>query len=152
MKIPFMKNKEDAVSSVVALMLILAIIVACLAVYTASYVPGLKQQNEIMHSNEVGMAFERISSDMDNLLTLQRNGSFAEPFSLGGGDILFSPVKSAGTVEIQNVSYGEVRTTAPALAELNGSAVTGVTISYTPVNTVWEKQGYLYKNGVLTSP
>ncbi|MFA5453396.1 MAG: hypothetical protein WC248_07465, partial [Candidatus Methanomethylophilaceae archaeon] len=61
------KNPDEAVSTVIALMLILAIISTCIAVYTTTYVPGLKQQSEIVHSEDVKYAFERFASDIDNI-------------------------------------------------------------------------------------
>ena len=48
-----LREKDDAVSPVIALMLILAILATCMAVYTTTYVPGLKQQDEITHTGEV---------------------------------------------------------------------------------------------------
>ena len=138
-----LREKDDAVSPVIALMLILAILATCLAVYTTTYVPGLKQQDEITHSGEVKLAFERFASDIDNLIALGKPAVYTEVLELGGGDVPLSPTKSSGTVEINTTVIGNYTV---------GSGkknLTGIEISYLPSFTAWEKQGYLYKNGVV---
>ena len=72
-------DSDEAVSTVIALMLVLAILVTCIAIYSATYVPGLKQQSEILHSEEVQYAFLRLSSDVDNLYNLGKSAQFSEP-------------------------------------------------------------------------
>ena len=138
-----LREKDDAVSPVIALMLILAILATCLAVYTTTYVPGLKQQDEITHSGEVKLAFERFASDIDNLIALGKPAVYTEVLELGGGDVPLSPTKSSGTIEINTTVIGNY-TVDSETKDLNG-----IEISYTPSFTAWEKQGYLYKNGVV---
>ena len=138
-----LREKDDAVSPVIALMLILAILATCLAVYTTTYVPGLKQQDEITHSGEVKLAFERFASDIDNLIALGKPAVYTEVLELGGGDVPLSPTKSSGTIEINTTVIGNY-TVGSETKDLNG-----IEISYTPSFTAWEKQGYLYKNGVV---
>ena len=138
-----LREKDDAVSPVIALMLILAILATCLAVYTTTYVPGLKQQDEITHSGEVKLAFERFASDIDNLIALGKPAVYTEVLELGGGDVPLSPTKSSGTIEINTTVIGNY-TVGYETKDLNG-----IEISYTPSFTAWEKQGYLYKNGVV---
>ncbi len=139
-----LREKDDAVSPVIALMLILAILATCLAVYTTTYVPGLKQQDEITHSGEVKLAFERFASDIDNLIALGKPAVYTEVLELGGGDVLLSPTKSSGTVEIEEIKIGTYQIGTETPNDLDG-----VRITYTPSFTAWEKQGYLYKNGVV---
>ena len=138
-----LREKDDAVSPVIALMLILAILATCLAVYTTTYVPGLKQQDEITHSGEVKLAFERFASDIDNLIALGKPAVYTEVLELGGGDVPLSPTKSSGTIEINTTVIGNY-TVGLETKDLNG-----IEISYTPSFTAWEKQGYVYQNGVV---
>lgn len=138
-----MKN-DEGVSTVVSVMLILAILAICMATFSATYLPGLKQNAEIIHSEDVQEAFMRFSGDVDSVYALDRNVSFSETFKLGGGDILLSPSKSSGTVEIQNVSLGTLHVGNNVTIPL-----TTVNVSYTPYLTIWKPQGYRYENGLV---
>ena len=139
-----LREKDDAVSPVIALMLILAILATCMAVYTTTYVPGLKQQDEITHSGEVKLAFERFASDIDNVIAQGKPAVYTEVLELGGGDVPLSPTKSSGTVEINTSKIGTYQINSGSEQDLNG-----IEISYLPSFTAGEKQGYLYKNGVV---
>ena len=139
-----LREKDDAVSPVIALMLILAILATCMAVYTTTYVPGLKQQDEITHSGEVKLAFERFASDIDNVIAQGKPAVYTEVLELGGGDVPLSPTKSSGTIEIEEIKIGTYQIGTETSRDLDG-----VQITYTPSFTAWEKQGYLYKNGVV---
>ena len=132
-------KKDDGVSNVVAMMLLLSVLVICIAVLSSSYLPDLKENAEAMHSEEVKEAFLRFGSDVDELFTTAQGGVYTQVFSLGGGDILLSPSKSGGTVEIQTVDIGTVA----------GHTITSVNVTYTPLLPYWEKQGYTYENGVV---
>jgi len=132
-------KKDDGVSNVVAMMLLLSVLVIYIAVLSSSYIPDLKENAEAMHSEDVKEAFLRFGSDVDELFTTAQGGVYTQVFSLGGGDILLSPSKSGGTVEIQTVDIGTVA----------GYLVTSVNVTYTPLLPYWEKQGYLYENGVV---
>ena len=138
-----LREKDDAVSPVIALMLILAILATCMAVYTTTYVPGLKQQDEITHSGEVKLAFERFASDIDNVIALGKPAVYTEVLELGGGDVPLSPTKSSGTVEINTTVIGNYTIGSET------KNLYGIEISYLPSFTAWEKQGYLYKKGVV---
>ena len=138
-----LREKDDAVSPVIALMLILAILATCMAVYTTTYVPGLKQQDEITHTGEVKLAFMRFASDIDNVIAQGKPAVYTEVLELGGGDVPLSPTKSSGTIEINTSPIGTYQTGSET-KDLNGIAVT-----YTPSFTAWEKQGYVYQNGVV---
>ena len=138
-----LREKDDAVSPVIALMLILAILATCMAVYTTTYVPGLKQQDEITHSGEVKLAFERFASDIDNVIAQGKPAVYTEVLELGGGDVPLSPTKSSGTIEINTTVIGNYT------VDSEEKNLTGIEISYLPSFTAWEKQGYLYKNGVV---
>ena len=138
-----MRSDEEGVATVVAVMLVLAILVTCIAVYSSTYVPGLKQQSEILHSGEVQFAFLRFSSDVENVYSLGKPVRFTEPVSLGGGDILLSPVRSSGTVELAETPVG--------ILEVNGENVwiNTTNVTYMPSYSSWEPQGYRYEKGVV---
>ena len=139
-----LREKDDAVSPVIALMLILAILATCMAVYTTTYVPGLKQQDEITHTGEVKLAFERFAADIDNTIAQGKPAVYTEVLELGGGDVPLSPTKSSGTIEINPSPIGTYQ-----IGLGTGQDLNGIEISYTPSFTAWEKQGYLYQNGVV---
>lgn len=139
-------EQEEAVSTVIALMLILGILATMVAIYSATYLPGLKQQAEIEHSHDVADAFARFGSDIDYAVSHRTNARFSEPFALGGGDVLLSPVRSSGTVavEYQPLVNVTVLGTEPATA-----SASLVNISYVPSFTTWEPQGYRWEYGFV---
>ena len=142
-----MKN-EEAVSTVIAMMLILAIIATAIAIYSATYLPGLKQQSEIEHSREGANAFVRFGSDIDYVISQKKTARFSEPFSLGGGDVLLSPVRSSGLVTIEERPLVNVTVTNKTDARMTRNASL-VNVSYVPSFTTWEPQGYRWERGVV---
>lgn len=140
-------DSDEAVSTVIALMLVLAILATCIAIYSATYVPGLKQQSEILHSGEVQYAFLRLSPDVENLYSFGRSAQFSEPVPLGGGDILLSPVKLSRTIELMENRIGRL-----SIVNNNVSfsvPINTTNITYTPSYSSWELQGYSYQNDVV---
>lgn len=137
-------GKDDAVAAVVALMLVLAVIVTCLAVYTTSYIPSLKQQAEISHTDEVLYTFKGFSAEMDSIYATGELREYSNPLVLGAGDILLSPSKSSGTIEITGNPIGSLK-----VGTGSGYTINSIDVSYTPSFTVWEPQGVHYENGVL---
>ncbi len=127
-------KKDAGISTVVSVMLILVILAICMATFSATYLPGLKQNAEIIHSEDFQEAFMRFSGDVDSVYALDRSAVFSETFKLGGGDILLSPSKSSGTVEIQDVSLGTLHVGS------NEIPLTTVNVSYTPYLTVCKPQ------------
>jgi hypothetical protein len=88
-----------------------------------------------------------LSSDVDNLYSLGKPAHFSEPVPLGGGDILLSPVKSSGTIELEKHQIG-------ILSIINDSGtfslpIDTINVTYTPSYSAWELQGYSYRNGVV---
>ena len=94
--------KEEAVSPVVAFMLLLMIIVSFISILNAYYIPSLKQQAEIEHLYNVEQSFLKISSDILQILTFKQNMTMTESIQLGGGDVYFSPIKSSGYLEVNS--------------------------------------------------
>lgn len=151
---------DDAVSNVVVMMLILSVIVIAFSVFVGIYLPQMKETSEIMHSEEVKSAFLKFSSDMDSVYSRGQTGTYSEVFSLGGGEILLSSSKSAGTVEIENKNLTTVSIPYTKKTILQSSGMSGdtgtdiinlktVKVSYTPVLPYWEEQGYQYEKGVV---
>ena len=142
------ENNERAVSTVVAMMLILAILATCVAVYTSTYVPGLKQQSEILHNKDVRYSFLRFSADVENIYSIGRPAQFSEPLILGGGDILLSASESGGRIDLESMAVGTL-----SIYENNILAgeipIKTVCVSYTPYFSSWELQGYRYENGTV---
>ncbi|MDD3112293.1 MAG: hypothetical protein PHU26_08370 [Methanofollis liminatans] len=143
-----MTEKDDAVSTVIALMLILGIIVTLIAIYSATYLPGLKQQSEIEHSRAVVDAFVRFGSDIDYVVSHKTKARFNEPFSLGGGDVLLSPVRSSGSLTIGE-EQPLVNVTVVNGTHTGTGAASLVNVSYVPSFTIWEPQGYRWEYGFV---
>ena len=134
---------DDGVSAVVSVMLILAVLVTAVAVCSATYVPEMKQNAEILHTEEIEEAFLRFSSDVDSLYSLGKSAEYSETFALGGGDILLSPSKSSGTLRIQNSSLGEL------VIGSNNRDLSTVNVTYVPSFSTWDLQGYKYEKGLV---
>ena len=135
---------DDGVSAVVSVMLILAVLVTAVAVCSATYVPEMKQNAEILHTEEIEEAFLRFSSDVDSLYSLGKSAEYSETFSLGGGDILLSPSKSSGTVEIHDISLGTL-----SIGTTKNIFISTVNVTYVPSFSTWELQGYKYEKGLV---
>lgn len=142
-------KKSDAVASVVALMLILAVVATFISLYSTSYIPGLKEQSEIKQINEVKESFMKFSGDIEHIATEKTPASYSYMIPMGGGDILLSPEKSSGTLNVIGCgNMVEVRTN--PLDGANPDAVSGmVKIAFEPSYTFWEKQGYNWQYGYI---
>jgi hypothetical protein len=141
---------DNALAPVIAVMLLLAIGVTVFAVYTSTYLPGLKQQAEVEHMKEVESGFTKFSSDMDNVIARGiPNLTFSEQIPLGGGDILVNSMKSGGTIRIQNESpVGNIYiihngVTSPPIP------VNLINFSYQPESNYWINQSYSWQQGYV---
>jgi len=139
-------EKEEAVSTVIALMLVLGIVATMVAIYSATYLPGLKQQAEIEHSRDVADAFVRFGSDIDYAVSHMTKARFSEPFALGGGEVLLSQVRSSGTLAVEDQPLVNVTVVGTERATATASLVN---ISYVPSFTTWEPQGYRWEYGFV---
>lgn len=142
-----MKETEEAVSTVIALMLVLGIISTGIAIYSAVYLPGLKQQSEIGQSRQVADAFVRIDSAIDYAISQKKDTRFRETLPLGGGAVLLSPVRSSGTLTIQKGDLFSMTVTNNS--ETKVWEISTVNISYVPSFTTWEPQGYRWESGFI---
>ncbi len=140
-------GRDDAVSSVVALMLLLAVIATFISLYATSYVPGLKEQSEIDQITSVKEAFIESSNDIGHIASEKIPASYGHLIPLGAGDILMSPEKSSGTLTVTDLgAFAEIRT------EPSGTpnATCGmVSIAFEPSYTFWEDQGYTWQYGYI---
>lgn len=142
-------KESDAVSSVVALMLILAVVATFLSIYSTSYIPGLKEQSEIAQTTTVKESFIQFSGDIEHIVMKKTPASCGNMIPLGAGDILFSPEKSSGTLTVTNASKnGE------ALVEIytgSGKRTEShiVNVAFSPFHTFWEGQGYTWQYGYI---
>lgn len=139
---------EDALSSVVAIMLILAIIVTFISIYSSIYVPSLKEQAEIDHISEVEHAFLKFGSDIENAPLMKDKIILSEPVPLGGADILFNSVKSSGSLMVKQEDdplVSVIRKTSDNQYLINKTQL--VNYSYCPSFSFWEKQGYIWQYG-----
>jgi len=145
---------DDALAPVIAVMLILAIGVTVFAVYTSTYLPGLKQQAEVEHLKDVESGFLRFSSDIDNAIASGKpNITYSEQIPLGGGDILVNSMKSSGTIRIQNETLGNITVTGSINNGTPWSSpiqLNSVNYLFAPSGNFWVDQGYIWKRGYVT--
>ncbi len=144
---------DDALAPVIAVMLILAIGVTVFAVYTSTYLPGLKQQAEVEHFKEVESGFTKFSSDIDNAIgTGNENVTFSEQVPLGGGDILVNSMQSSGTIQIrsENLGYFNItNSTTPGHYTNTTVPLEMVDFSYQPDGNFWLNQSYTWQYGYV---
>ena len=136
-------ESDDAISPVVSMLLMLTVLVIAVSLASATYLPDLKENAEIIHSFEVKDAFLSFSADVNHQYTSGYVSASSQVFSLGGGDIILSPSKSSGTVKVETVSLGTVAVGGTSY-QLNT-----VNVTYTPHQSIWNSHGYFYEKGVV---
>lgn len=141
---PLRSDKEDGVSNVVSMLLMLTVLVIALSLASATYIPDLKENAEIIHSSEVRTSFLAFAADVNH----QHASGYVSPasrvFSLGGGDILLSPAKSSGTVALNTESLGSL-SISPGTQNIE---INTVHLTYVPHLSVWNSPGFSYEKGV----
>ena len=141
---PLRSDKEDGVSNVVSMLLMLTVLVIALSLASATYIPDLKENAEIIHSSEVRTSFLAFAADVNH----QHASGYVSPasrvFSLGGGDILLSPAKSSGTVALNTESLGSLSIS----PEIQNIEINTVNLTYVPHLSVWNSPGFSYEKGV----
>lgn len=142
-------HTEDAVSPVVAFMLLLMVVVSFLSLLNAYYIPSLKEQAEVEHLASVEVVFSGIGRDIDRLVSYREDGVIHALVPLGGGDVLFSPVRSSGSLRLS----GGRDLVAVTIFQESGDPFLFTTsiwnLSYHPVGNFWVNQGYLWEMGVV---
>lgn len=141
------RQGTDAVASVVALMLLLAVIATFICLYSTEYLPGLKEQSEIAQVTEVKEAFMDFSNDIERIVSDKKDASYGHTIPLGGGDILMSPEKSSGTLLVKDCGkiFEVWNSSDPEPAACSGM----VRVEYKPSYSFWEGQGYNWQYGYI---
>lgn len=147
-------NRDDALSPVIAFMLLLMVVVSFISILNAYYIPSLKQQNEIEHLHNVEASFLKLSPDILQVLTLRQDTSMKESVQLGGGDVIFSSLKSSGYLEINTtlqedpISKISIQIDGDSHPEFD-STINKIRVLYRPVGNFWINQGYEWEDGLL---
>jgi hypothetical protein len=140
--------RDDALSSVVAFLLLLTVVVSFISLLNAYYIPSLKQQEEAKHLSSVEEMFRSISGDVSSMTMFQKEGSFQRHTSLGGGAALFSPVTSSGTLKLEEKPFLKL-----FIQDMNGETksidINITVVSYEPIGNFWVNQGYIWKRGLV---
>ena len=143
-------GREAGVASVVALMLLLAVIVTFLSLYATTYLPALKQQAEIEQVTSVKEAFMRFDNDIDHVISDGTAATYGETVPLGGGDILLDPEKSSGLLSVGDPqALSTIQLTWSNGTAAGSYASSLVNVSYVPSYTFWEAQGYTWQYGYI---
>lgn len=150
-------KSESAVSSVVAAVLLLGIIVSIITVINVSYIPEWRTGSEQAHMDEVFFDMSNLKSHIDILsatVDSQPSGfvSINVPIRTGGGSIpVVSPGRSSGMLSI-NMNEFSMRTAAsdPVLSFSSGTFLEDLgSVTYRSDNSNFVDQEYEYENGAL---
>ncbi|MDD3372486.1 MAG: hypothetical protein PHE39_02300, partial [Methanoculleus bourgensis] len=135
---------ERAVAPVVAAMLLLAALVMFLSVYNAVVVPSFKEQAEVEHLYAVEESFLAFGSDMTTAAALKQDLHLSKRIPLGGGDTIFDPVRSGGSLRVSEDPGGPL-----ASVTVGGTTYycNLTNFSYTPISNFWRDQGYIWQYG-----
>lgn len=135
---------ERAVAPVVAAMLLLAALVMFLSVYNAVVVPSFKEQAEVEHLYAVEESFLAFGSDMTTAAALKQDLHLSKRIPLGGGETIFDPVRSGGSLRVSEDPGGPL-----ASVTVGGTTYycNLTNFSYTPISNFWRDQGYLWQYG-----
>ncbi|NQS78115.1 MAG: hypothetical protein HQQ74_05320 [Methanoculleus bourgensis] len=135
---------ERAVAPVVAAMLLLAALVMFLSVYNAIVVPSFKEQAEVEHLYAVEESFLAFGSDMTTAAALKQDLHLSKRIPLGGGETIFDPVRSGGSLRVSEDPGGPLASVTvdgtPYFCNLTN-------FSYTPISNFWRDQGYIWQYG-----
>ncbi|RLI75680.1 hypothetical protein DRO97_02700 [Archaeoglobales archaeon] len=93
---------DKAVSPIIAIMLILAILVTSISVLASNWFPIVKKRAEIQHNKELTDKFLSIVTVYS---TLNENRSSAMSIKLGGGDTFFSQTTTSSTLSVNQSGW-----------------------------------------------
>ncbi|MDR2855096.1 MAG: hypothetical protein LBV40_02925, partial [Methanomicrobiales archaeon] len=133
-------KKDEALSPIVAFLLLLMVVVSFISLLNAIYIPSLKQEDEIRHLQSVQEMFSSLTGDISQMAQLQRDVSFQKRMQLGGGAALFSPITSSGTLQLQEEKLLKLVVT-DRQQNPTEIPITTVAISYQPIGNFWIDQG-----------
>lgn len=142
--------RDDALSPVIAAMLILAVVVTAFSIYHAQVLPEMKEEAEIAHIQEVEAAFLAMSADISYTVGEKRDLLLKETVPLGGGDIITDPLRSGASLSVTPADGWLLDVTLKnneiAVYSANSSLCR---IAFIPSGNFWEDQGYAWDGGVL---
>ena len=136
-------DNDHAVAPVVAAMLLLVVVVMFLSVYNTVIIPSFKQQAEVEHLFAVEESFLSFGSDMTTAAALKQDLHLSKRIPLGGGETIFDPVRSGGTLRVgggDTIATVTLNWTTHYCCNLTG-------FSYTPISNFWRDQGYTWQYG-----
>lgn len=133
---------SEGVSTVVATILILGIIVTVISVLNAYYFPSVAAEFEIKHMKEVQDRFFRIASEI-------RSGENATvEIPLGSGRVpVVSSLSSSGEIIVSNA--GRMNITLTNLTNVNESYNGSGSMKFSSSNNFWLDQEYIFENGAV---
>lgn len=137
--------KDSAVSAVIAYMILLVITVSFIALLNAIWIPQMKQQAEVEHLSEIEESFSQLSADIERLIVFGQDGTIKEEISLGGGDVVFSAVRSSGYVKVTDLGQWMSIKKSTESSNFHISS-----IEYHPIDNFWINQSYYWKNGIIS--
>ncbi|MDW7731952.1 MAG: hypothetical protein SCH66_05940 [Methanolobus sp.] len=151
------QRSESAVSSVVAVVLLLGIIVSIITVINVSYIPEWRTGSEQTHMDEVFFDMSNLKSHLDILsatVDSQPSGfvSINVPIRTGGGSIpVVSPGKSSGMLSINKNGFSMSTTASDSVISYSsGTFLEGLgSVTYHSDNSNFVDQEYGYESGAL---
>ncbi len=146
-------DRESAVAPVVAVLLILAVLMTIISLYSAIYVPALKEQSEIEHLAGVEETFLKFSSDIESAILTKSEGTVTRNVELGGGSVVLSPLKSGGITEVKDASpkwIYEIYNSTYRGPETRMGQSSLVNFSYGAVGNFWMDNGYLWDYSIVS--
>jgi len=146
-------DRESAVAPVVAVLLILAVLMTIISLYSAIYVPALKEQSEIEHLAGVEDTFLLFSSDIESAILTKSEGTVTRNVELGGGSVVLSPQKSGGIMEVKDDTptwLCQIYKSNERIPENLMSQSSLVNFSYESVGNFWMDNGYLWDYGIVS--
>lgn len=157
MKIRSMMSCENAVSTVVAAVLLLGIIMSVITVVNVQYIPEWKTAAEQSHMDDVFYDMAGMKNDVDMLsayvMAEPSTGlSLSVPFRMGGGSLpMFGAGKSGGRLAINDEAFSmHIVATTPYITYSSDVFFVDMgTVSYVSSNNYFVDQKYVYENGAL---
>lgn len=157
---PFFLRSESATSTVIGVVLLLAIIVSIFSVVRLGYVPEWKNDAEYSHMNDVCEDMGDLKSKIDLMtIALASNPGSPNneitmniPFHMGGGDVpLIGTIKSSGTLSV-NKNECEITIIPKNSSGTQTETIDPITcgsVSYTSQNRYYVDQDFIYEGGAL---
>ncbi|MBI2078938.1 MAG: hypothetical protein HYT80_11310 [Euryarchaeota archaeon] len=103
---PRLRARDDAVSTVVSAVLVFALVLMVVAVYTSTMVPDQVSASEARHMRRVSSGLGDLATQLATTASLQREGEFSAQVDLGTAGISsLSFFESSGTLSMEPGSF-----------------------------------------------